>query len=137
LWNLRIHSFVFYNPNDTIFNNISFDYLHVKGFSFFTSDTRIDFYTIEQRVIDYTNLTAVKDINVGYQPHGLAVDEVKKQVYVANRNTPSGGGPAPHHTSSCGGRNGYLPIIDMNTLNLVPGFKMELSVDPYSVNVRN
>jgi YVTN family beta-propeller protein len=88
-------------------------------------------------VIDYTNLTHVKDINVGYQPHGLAVDEVKKQVYVANRNTPSSGGPAPHHTSSCGGRNGYLTIIDMNTLNLVPGFKMELSVDPYSVNVRN
>jgi DNA-binding beta-propeller fold protein YncE len=88
-------------------------------------------------VIDYTNLSHVKDIIVGFQPHGLAVDELKSQVYVANRNTPSGGGPAPHHTSACGGRNGYLTIIDMNTLNLVPGFKMELSVDPYSVTVRN
>jgi len=88
-------------------------------------------------VIDYTNLTAVKTINVGFQPHGLAVDDVKNQVYVANRNTPSSGGPPPHHTSSCGGRNGYLTIINMNTLELVPSFKMELSVDPYSVSVRN
>jgi YVTN family beta-propeller protein len=88
-------------------------------------------------VIDISTLTAVKDIFVGFQPHGLAVDEAKNQVYVANRNTPSSGGPPPHHTSSCGGRNGYLTIINMNTLNLVNGFKMELSVDPYSVSVRN
>ncbi|HMT28356.1 MAG TPA: beta-propeller fold lactonase family protein [Bacteroidia bacterium] len=88
-------------------------------------------------VIDINTLTAIKTINVGYQPHGLAVDEVENVVYVANRNTPTSGGPAPHHTSSCGGRNGYLTIIDVNTLELVPGFKMELSVDPYSVMVRN
>jgi YVTN family beta-propeller protein len=88
-------------------------------------------------VIDYTNLTAIKNITVGFQPHGLSVDENKNQVYVANRNTPSSGGPPPHHTSSCGGRNGYLTIIDMATLELVPGFKHELSVDPYSVAVRN
>jgi len=88
-------------------------------------------------VIDISTLAVIKTINVGYQPHGLAVDEVEKVVYVANRNTSTSGGPAPHHTSSCGGRNGYLTIIDMNTLELVPGFKMELSVDPYSVMVRN
>ncbi len=88
-------------------------------------------------VIDYNNLVAIKNINVGFQPHGLAVDDIKNHVYVANRNTPSSGGPAPHHTSACGGRNGYLTIIDMNTLNLLPGFKMELSVDPYSVSVKN
>ena len=88
-------------------------------------------------VIDINNLTAVKTITVGYQPHGLAVDEVEGLVYVANRNTPTSGGPAPHHTSSCGGRNGYMTIIDINTLNLLPDFKMELSVDPYSVMVKN
>ncbi len=88
-------------------------------------------------VIDYTNLTAVKNITVGFQPHGLSVDDNKNMVYVANRNTPSGGGPPPHHTSACGGRNGYLTIINMATLELIPGFKTELSVDPYSVAVRN
>jgi hypothetical protein len=37
------------NPNDTIFNNVCFDYLPVKGFPFFTADPRKDLYTIEQR----------------------------------------------------------------------------------------
>ncbi|MFM8950783.1 MAG: YncE family protein [Bacteroidota bacterium] len=87
-------------------------------------------------VIDMDAMTHVKDIFVGFQPHGLAVDEAEGVVYVANRNTSTSGGPIPHHTSSCGGRNGYLTMIDLNTLNLVSGFKMELSVDPYSVFVR-
>ncbi len=89
-------------------------------------------------VIDYTNLTVVKNIYVGVWPHGLAVDPVKNVVYVANRNLSNAPGSIPpHHTSVCGGRNGYLTIIDLNTLELVPQFKMELSVDPYSVMVRN
>ncbi|MBL0072542.1 MAG: hypothetical protein IPP34_12370 [Bacteroidetes bacterium] len=88
-------------------------------------------------VIDMNTLTAVKTINVGYQPHGLAVDEVEGVVFVANRNTPTSGGPAPHHTSSCGGRNGYMTLINLNTLELDDDFKMELSVDPYSVMVKN
>jgi YVTN family beta-propeller protein len=107
----------------------------------FSTSTNYLFVTCENAnavtVINYNTLSFVKNITVGFQPHGIAVDDVKKHVYVANRNTPSSGGPPPHHTSSCGGRNGYLTIIDMNTLNLVPGFKMELSVDPYSVTVRN
>jgi YVTN family beta-propeller protein len=103
-----------------------------KGYLFVTNEESNDV-----TVIDVNTLTVVKTIEVGYQPHGLAVDEIENVVYVANRNTPTSGGPAPHHTSSCGGRNGYLTIIDMNTLELLPGFKMELSVDPYSVMVRN
>jgi YVTN family beta-propeller protein len=88
-------------------------------------------------VIDMNTLANVKNIQVGFQPHGLAVDETEGVVYVANRNTATSGGPIPHHTSSCGGRNGYLTLINLNTLNLVAGFKMELSVDPYSVFVRD
>jgi YVTN family beta-propeller protein len=87
-------------------------------------------------VIDMTSLTNIANVTVGFQPHGLAVDETEGVVYVANRNTSTSGGPIPHHTSACGGRNGYLTMIDLSTLNLVPGFKMELSVDPYSVLVR-
>jgi|SRR5688572_19094107 len=107
----------------------------------FSSDNNYLFVTCQSgnavTVIDYTNLTAIKDITVGHLPHGVAVDEVKNQVYVTNRNLENSGGPPPHHTSSCGGWNGYLTIIDMTTLELVPGFKHELSVDPYSVSVRN
>ena len=89
-------------------------------------------------VIDYTNLTAAKTIAVGIQPHGIAVDTDENVVYVGNRNTPTApGNIPPHHTSTCGGQNGYMTIIDLNTLELLPGFKMELSVDPYSVTVKN
>lgn len=84
-------------------------------------------------VIDYSNNTLIKTIEVGYEPHGLAIDEGRNLVYVANRNTATSGGPPPHHTSLCGGRNGYLVAIDITTLELLPGFKHELSVDPYSV----
>jgi DNA-binding beta-propeller fold protein YncE len=86
-------------------------------------------------VIDYNNFISLKQINTGYQPHGIAVDDYKQQVYVINRNA-SQNGPAPHHTTDCGGRNGYLTIIDMNTLELVPDYKAELSVDPYYVTIR-
>ncbi len=87
-------------------------------------------------IINYEDTTLVKTITVGEQPHGISADEKRGIVYVANRNVnPSG--PAPHHLSDCGnGRNGYLVAIDINTLELVPGFKFELSVDPYALRVR-
>jgi len=40
---IRLH------PNDTMFNSISFEHLPVKGFPFFTADSRKDFYTVEER----------------------------------------------------------------------------------------
>lgn len=86
-------------------------------------------------VIDYQNNTFVKKIFTGFQPHGLAVDDDKKEVLVANRNV-NPNGPAPHHSNDCGGRNGYISFIDINTLELVPGKKSEISVDPYSAAYR-
>ncbi|HEX5003405.1 MAG TPA: beta-propeller fold lactonase family protein [Bacteroidia bacterium] len=88
-------------------------------------------------VIDINNLTAIKTIFTGYDPHGLVVDEQEDVVYVANRNLPTSGGPPPHHISECGGRNGYMTVIKMSSLELEAGFKSELSVDPYSVILRN
>ncbi len=85
-------------------------------------------------VIDLTTLTEIKKIKVGWQPHGIAVDEVKKVVYIANRNFT--GGPAPHHASACAGKNGYLSLIDILTLERLPDFKPEVSVDPYAIGVR-
>ena len=37
------------NPNDTIFNNVDFSYLPVKGFPFYTASYKQPLYTIEQR----------------------------------------------------------------------------------------
>lgn len=87
-------------------------------------------------VIDYSTHTFVKKINTGFQPHGIGVDDLKKMVYVANRNVTTKG-PAPHHSSSCGGRNGYITFIDMNSLTLIPNKRYEVSVDPYSIAVKN
>ena len=87
-------------------------------------------------IIDYTNYTLVKTLNTGYQPHGIAVDEQNQLVYVAHRNIDTNG-PAPHHSTDCEGRNGYVSIIDMQTLEMLPDYKVEISVDPYSISVRN
>ncbi len=91
-------------------------------------------------VIDYVTNTLITKIFTGFQPHGLAVDDNKHLVYVANRNATTKG-PAPHHAGVCGGRNGYLTIIDMTTMQLLKNEggndkRIELSVDPYSVAIR-
>ena len=83
-------------------------------------------------VIDYNQLILIKKIHTGTQPHGVAVNDDKDVVYVANRNVDANG-EAPHHSGACAGRNGNLTQIDMNTLEMVPGYKCELGVNPYSV----
>lgn len=85
-------------------------------------------------VLDYVNMTTVTTVKVGWQPHGVAVDDVKGLVYVTNRNV-SIDGPTPHHTTNCG-RNGSLSTIDLHTLQVLPG-SPELSSDPYQVSIRH
>jgi len=87
-------------------------------------------------VINLNDMVLEKSIYTGFQPHGLAADNQNNVVYVANRNAnPTG--PAPHHQTDCAGRNGNITIIDMKTLELIQGYKAEISVDPYFVDVRN
>ena len=103
----------------------------------FVTNTEDDFFPNMRgsiSVIDINTLTEVKKIKVGWQPHGFAVDEKKQVVYVANRNVT--GGIAPHHAASCSGKNGYLNIINLNTLDKDPDFNPEVSVDPYAITVR-
>jgi YVTN family beta-propeller protein len=83
--------------------------------------------------IDPNGYTVTK-VKCGYEPHGIAVDERTKLLYVLSRNI-GGSGPAPHHTSQCAGRNGFVNFIDLNSFT-VQGKKYELSVDPYFVAAR-
>lgn len=86
-------------------------------------------------VIDYNTHKVIKRIDGPfYQPHGISVDDVNGLVYIFNRNVNSNG-PAPHHSSSCNGRNGYYTIYDLNTLQKLPR-RFEVSVDPYSSDIR-
>jgi DNA-binding beta-propeller fold protein YncE len=80
--------------------------------------------------IDPNGYTVTK-VKCGYEPHGIAVDERKKLLYVVSRNIDVAG-PLPHHTSQCAGRNGFVNFIDLNNFT-VQGKKYELSVDPYYV----
>ncbi len=88
-------------------------------------------------VIDYNTFQVVKVLNERlFQPHGIAVDEKNNLLIIANRNsTPDG--PAPHHTSSCGGRNGFIRLVDLSTFEFINNFTIEVSVDPYQVAVKN
>ena len=97
-------------------------------------------------VIDYNTLTLVtgSPVYAGFQPHGIAVDDEDGLVYVANLNSDLNA-PAPHHKSSCDGRNGNITIIDINSLtlynkNLADGnsfvYTNELLPYPYFVAIR-
>lgn len=87
-------------------------------------------------IIDLNKLEVVKTLQDGlYEPHGIGVMDEEGYAIVSSRNVDSDG-PAPHHTTDCGGRNGYLKLIDLNTLEFVTGYRTEVSVDPYSVAVR-
>ena len=74
---------------------------------------------------------------------GIDIDDDHNVIYVANRNYSNG--PAPHHVTDCGGRNGYMTIIDANTfqllnINLPDGssyqYKNEVLPFPYEVTYR-
>lgn len=85
-------------------------------------------------VYNYLTKTIVKKIHTGYEPYALAVDDSTGIVMVANSNL-NPGGPAPHHTSACGGRNGYVTFIDIASLSLT-GKKIETTTFPRSVACR-
>lgn len=86
-------------------------------------------------VINWQTHQLVTTINTGWQSHGVAVNDEKSIVFITNRNVVPGG-PAPHHSGACAGRNGYFTLIDMNSNTLIPGSKTELAVDPYSAVYR-
>ena len=96
-------------------------------------DNYFPFTTGSVRVIDLGTLTETNVIEVGWQPHGLVVDDEEDLVYVANRNNA---GPLPHHAAACDGQNGYLVAIDMKTMKLNSTIKAELSVDPYAITIK-
>jgi len=90
----------------------------------------------EVDVIDLNTLQVIKKLQDGlYEPHGIGVMDTEGYVVIASLNY-DGTGPAPHHVSNCGGRNGFLKLIDLGTLEFIPNYRTEVSVYPYSVTVR-
>jgi DNA-binding beta-propeller fold protein YncE len=87
-------------------------------------------------VFNYNTLELVRRLDGKfYQPHGITVDDRNGRVYIASRNATTDG-PAPHHPSACGGRNGWYSIFDLNTLEPVDSRRYEVSIEPYSADAR-
>jgi DNA-binding beta-propeller fold protein YncE len=86
-------------------------------------------YAINYQTYDVTKIEAPF-----YQPHGVAVDDQHGVLYVASRNA-NPDGPAPHHSSSCAGRNGYYYAFDLATFQRLPR-RFEVGVEPYSADSR-
>lgn len=86
-------------------------------------------------VIDMNTYTILKRINSGYQPFGIAVDDKRGIAAVVNANL-SPDGNEPHHSTDCGGRNGNVTFIDLQTLELIPGLRSEVAVFPYGASAR-
>lgn len=87
--------------------------------------------------IDLNTMQVLKKLDVGYQPKGLTYNPFKQVILIANRNADPVGADKPHHYSGCEGNNGYITAIDVNQLEVIKGFKAEVSVDPYSISFRN
>lgn len=83
-------------------------------------------------VIDMSTYVS-NNYKVGYQPHGISVDEANGYVIVASRNILTDG-PTPHHTGACG-RNGFVNYFKVNNMQL-SNKKTEVASDPYSVTIR-
>jgi len=84
-------------------------------------------------VIDTKTNTAIKKINSGYQPYGMADDDRDNIIAVVNSNIS---GPGSHHASGCGTKNGNVSFIDINTLTLIPNKQLIMAVFPYSIGYR-
>lgn len=72
-------------------------------------------------------------VYTGFQPYAHYADDDHGVLVVTNRNADVNG-PAPHHVSRCEGRNGYLTLVDLQTLQVRDEFKPELLADPSTVS---
>lgn len=87
-------------------------------------------------VINYNTYEVVTVLNGDfYQPHGLTVDDRTGTLLVASTNA-NPDGPAPHHATACGGRAGWYTVYDINTLLPRSNKRYQVTVMPYSADIR-
>jgi DNA-binding beta-propeller fold protein YncE len=86
----------------------------------------------EVSVFNLATRTFASPVQAGHDSKGMAIDIASGRLYISNRNV-SEGGPAAHHAPVCNGKNGSITAVDLVTLQLIQGYKTELSVDPYFI----
>lgn len=122
-------------PSIGVPQTISFSENHPYAFVACMADSANPASQTGVTIINSNTMQQIGSLNTGPQPRGLVVDDENDCVWVANRNiNPTGW--APHHTTICAGRPGYVTIIDMSTLQMIPGWRTQVTVDPYQVAIR-
>ena len=88
-------------------------------------------------VFNYNTLQQVGSPIYGsfYQPHGISVDEHDDLLCIVSRNS-NPNGPAPHHATKCGGRDGWYSFYKLSTLQPVSNTRYEMTNEPYSAATR-
>jgi DNA-binding beta-propeller fold protein YncE len=86
-------------------------------------------------IINASDGLVYKKVNSGYQPYGIAVDDERGIVAIVNANISSAG-PASHHASKCGEKNGNLSFVELSTMSLIKDAKRELVVFPFGISIR-
>lgn len=84
-------------------------------------------------IVDIASGQQTALIYAGNEPHGLSLDPAAKHLYIAARNR---NGFGQHHATICGSSNGILRRLDIETLEMDPDYRQELSADPYSLAVK-
>lgn len=87
-------------------------------------------------VINYEDYSVEAEVYTGFQPYGIDIDPGSGVAVVAHRNQDFNAPPS-HHGTTCEGQNGNVTLIDLNSLEVVPDYKPELSVDPFCVVVKH
>lgn len=87
-------------------------------------------------IFDLNTNEELTRIYSGYQPKAMVVDQSGDQLYVVNRNADMFSPDKPHHYSGCEGNNGYLTIINLQTKKIQTDYKVELNVNPFSIDLR-
>jgi DNA-binding beta-propeller fold protein YncE len=85
--------------------------------------------------IDYNTYETTKIEGDFYQPHGIAVDDKHKAIYIVSTNSDPAG-PPPHHATACNGRAGWYSVYDVYTLMPLSYARFQLSTLPYSAGAR-
>ncbi len=98
----------------------------------------LSFPGIQQRgsvyVVNYLTQQVTGSFYPGFQPHGIDIDNNTGEVWVACRNIAPNGN-APHHTTVCGDRIGYLNRFNWNTYQKINPYPIWVSVDPYGIAI--
>ena len=130
---LKVISTGLYPQELSISKSATYPYLAISCMEDSTSFPQLGRGSV--KVLNWKTFETESEFYPGFQPHGLVLDERDGMLWVANRNV-STGGPAPHHSSSCNGKAGYVNRFQASNGIKQNPYPIWLSIDPYGICIR-